>query len=132
MWKADFGSKAARLLGNFSIYKPKQNKSWFFASVSAIHLICFVFPVKKEEDISLSIKEENMCDEIERERQSEADEERDGVMKESRKEAKETDRDDCNATNSSKEVKTDSANSVITNIMNVFMFSNLNILFTVC
>ncbi|XP_032436571.1 protein capicua homolog isoform X2 [Xiphophorus hellerii] len=59
--------------------------------------------VKKEEDISLSIKEENMCDEIERERQSEADEERDGVMKESRKEAKETDRDDRNATNNSKE-----------------------------
>ncbi|XP_016530789.1 protein capicua homolog isoform X6 [Poecilia formosa] len=53
----------------------------------------------KKEDISLSIKEENMRDETEMERQSEADEERDGVMKE----AKETDRGDRNATNNSKE-----------------------------
>ncbi|PWA32013.1 hypothetical protein CCH79_00017387 [Gambusia affinis] len=59
--------------------------------------------VKKEEDISLSIKEENMCDETERERQSEADEERDGVMKESKKESREMDRDDRNTTNNSKE-----------------------------
>ncbi|XP_036001678.1 protein capicua homolog isoform X1 [Fundulus heteroclitus] len=50
--------------------------------------------VKKEEDISLSIKEENMGDEDERDRQR--DEERERATKESRdkKEDKETERDD--------------------------------------
>ncbi|XP_015238908.1 PREDICTED: protein capicua homolog [Cyprinodon variegatus] len=52
--------------------------------------------VKKEEDIGLSIKEENMRDEEERARQSEVDEERERAMKESRdkKEAKETEKED--------------------------------------
>ncbi|KAM4725545.1 protein capicua homolog [Anableps anableps] len=61
--------------------------------------------VKKEEDITLSIKEENMRDETERERPSEADEERDGAIKESRdkKEAKEAEREDRSTANSSKE-----------------------------
>uniref|UniRef100_A0A087X2W3 Protein capicua homolog n=1 Tax=Poecilia formosa TaxID=48698 RepID=A0A087X2W3_POEFO len=74
------------------------------------------FPVKKE-DISLSIKEENMRDETEMERQSEADEERDGVMKE----AKETDRGDRNATNNSKEkTQTDGAKMIVQEFHQLF------------
>lgn len=60
---------------------------------------------KEEEDIGVSIKEENLRDENEREGQSEADEDRDGAMKESRdkKETKETEREERGTAKSSKE-----------------------------
>lgn len=62
-------------------------------------------PVKKEEDIGLYIKEENLRDGHSRETQSEMDRERDMKDNSEKKGGRETDREDHNMSDSSKEVR---------------------------
>lgn len=57
--------------------------------------------MKKEEDTTLRIKEENLRDGYERERQSEMDDERESCEK---KRGRETEREELSTGNSSKEV----------------------------
>lgn len=89
--------------------------------------------MKKEEDIGVSIKEENMSDENERERQSEADEERDGAMIESRDETegKEAEREERGTARSSKEVKTNKC-SAAASLIDLFVFSNPELFIHLC